>query len=169
MCCSNKSTEKHLLRVVVFGLENSGKTSLVNCLKSSRQLLENSSYIATHGVIAMNANPISQNKINLLLFDCGGCKHQRHIWPHLSNDSDLIFFVVDSFDYACLPDVKEALHDLLEDESLISKPLLIVFNKSDQVITMNISDMENALDLSSIEVRILLVRFHFDRSSLLIN
>ncbi|UJR25014.1 hypothetical protein I4U23_006375 [Adineta vaga] len=148
-CCSHALTEKDVLRVTIFGLENSGKTSLVQCLKTSKNLLQTSSYISTHGVIAINI----QMNVNLLVFDCGGCKHQRHIWPHLMNNSDVILFTVDSMDVTCLNDARDALFDLLTDENLIDKPLLIVFTKSDRGNKLHMNQLEQALDLSMIKNR----------------
>jgi small GTP-binding protein len=151
-CCSHASTENDILRVTVFGLENSGKTSLVQCLKTSNKISKTSKYISTHGVIAVNVHLNIQTNIHLLIFDCGGCKHQRHIWPHLMNNSDLILFTVDSMDSVCLNDAKQALFDLLNDENLTDKPLLIVFTKSDKWKNKNISQLEQALDLFMIQV-----------------
>ena len=151
-CCSHPSSEKTTLRVVIFGLENSGKTSLVHCLKTSKSIGRRSTYLSTHGVVALNAQLTSHTTIDLLLFDCGGCKHQRHMWPHMSNDPDLIVFVIDRIDAICLNDAKDALFDLLTDESLSEKPLLIVFTKSDQQETSDTRQLEEHLDLSSIKV-----------------
>jgi small GTP-binding protein len=141
-CCSHAPTEKDTLRIVIFGLDNSGKTSLVQCLKTSNKISKTSKYISTHGVIAVNAQLNNYTNINLLIFDCGGCKHQRHIWPHLMNNSDLILFTVDSYDSTYFNDAKQALFDLLDDESFTDKPLLLVFTKSDK----------QALDLYLIQV-----------------
>ncbi|CAF1020944.1 unnamed protein product [Adineta steineri] len=152
-CCTHALTEKDILRVVVFGLENSGKTSLVQCLKTSNKIFETSKYISTHGVIAVNIYLNIQTKLNLLIFDCGGCKHQRHIWPHLFNDSDVILFTIDSIDLTCLNDAKDALFDLLTDESLLNKPLLIVFTKSDKRKNINVTQLEQILNLSMIQDR----------------
>jgi small GTP-binding protein len=151
-CCSYASTENDILRVAIFGLENSGKTSLVQCLKTSNKISKKSKSISTHGVIAINVHLNIQTNINLLIFDCGGCKHQRHIWPHLINNSDLILFTVDSNDLNCLNDAKQALFDLLMDENLTDKPLLIVFTKSDKRKYINMSQLEQALDLFIIQV-----------------
>lgn len=153
-CCSSSHTltEKDILRVIIFGLENSGKTSLVHCLKTSNKIFQTSKYISTHGIISINVHLNIQTNLNLLIFDCGGCKHQRHIWPHLINNADLILFTVDSHDSTCLNDAKQALFDLLTDENLINKPLLIVFTKSDKQKNINIRQLEQALDLFSIQV-----------------
>src|SRR5690349_9626579 len=152
-CCSDAaSTEKNILRVTIFGLENSGKTSLVQCLKTSNKISKKSKYTSTHGVIAVKIHLHIQTNINLLIFDCGGCKHQRHIWPHLVNNSDLILFTVDSNDLICLNDAKQALFDLLMDENLTNKPLLIVFTKSDKRKNININQLEQVLDLFMIQV-----------------
>ena len=160
-CCSHVSTEKDILRVIVFGLENSGKTSLVQCLKTSNRISKSSKYISTHGVIAVNVHLNIQNNINLLIFDCGGCKHQQHIWPHLMNNSDLILFTIDTIDLTCLNDAKQALFDLLMDECLTDKPLLIVFTKSDKQKNININQLEQTLDLFMIQMNKYYIQLSF--------
>ncbi|CAF3476559.1 unnamed protein product [Rotaria socialis] len=152
-CYSHASTDKDILRVAVFGLENSGKTSLVQCLRTSNKISKTFKNISTHGVIAVNVHLNMQTNINLLIFDCGGCKHQRHIWPHLLNNADLILFTVDSIDLTYLNDAKQALFDLLTDESIIDKPLFVVFTKSDKRKNININQLEQALDLFMIKDR----------------
>jgi GTPase SAR1 family protein len=152
-CCSQTSLDTRCLRVVLFGLENSGKTSLAQCLRlSSNNTSKRTQTVSTHGVIAMNLRFTGRTSMNLLLFDCGGCKHQRHMWPHLSNEADLILFVIDSADFVCLRYARDALFDLLADESLSNRPLLIVFNKSDQQTNIDVDRLERQLDLSLINV-----------------
>lgn len=153
-CCysSYTSNENDFLRVIIFGLENSGKTSLVHCLKTSTRIDQASQSISTHGIIAMNIHLDIQTNLNLLIFDCGGCKHQRHIWPHLMNDSDVILFTIDSYDETCFSDAKQALFDLLTDESVVGKPLLIILTKSDQQKKRSIRQLDRILELSLIEV-----------------
>ncbi|CAF0828020.1 unnamed protein product [Adineta ricciae] len=148
-CCSHASTEKDTLRVTIVGLENSGKTSLVQCLKTSKKSRQTSLCVSTHGVISINI----QTNMNFLVFDCGGCKHQRHIWPHIMNSPDVILFAVDSMDLTCLNDAREALSDLLVDENLINKPLLVIFTKSDRENKLSIDQLEQTLDLSVIKDR----------------
>ena len=153
-CCysSYTSNENDFLRVIIFGLENSGKTSLVHCLKTSTRIDQASQSISTHGIIGMNIHLDIQTNLNLLIFDCGGCKHQRHIWPHLMNDSDVILFTIDSYDETCFSDAKQALFDLLTDESVVGKPLLIILTKSDQQKKRSIRQLDRILELSLIEV-----------------
>lgn len=149
-CCSHASADDEPLRVTVFGLENSGKTSLVQVLKDSKKLPVTSAYVSTHGVIAVHV----QTRVHLLVFDCGGCKHQRHIWPHLMNDADVVLFAVDSTDLVCLGEAKDALCDLLEDEALTDKPLLMVFTKADRREHPPLRQLEEALDLARIQADI---------------
>ena len=151
-CCSHASSENDTLRVAIFGLENSGKTSLAQSLKTSKKLSKRSRSVSTHGVLAVNVHITTPTDFHLLVFDCGGCKHQRHIWPHLLNSSDLIVFTVDSMDVTCLHDARDALFDLLDDEGLIDKPLLVVFTKADRQPTLTVSQMEQSLGLSLIQV-----------------
>lgn len=151
-CFSHASTEKNILRVAVFGLQQSGKTSLIQCLKTSNKTSHTLKYISTHGVIGVNVYLNVQTNINLLLFDCGGCKHQRHIWPHLMNGSDLVLFTIDSNDLTNLNDAKQALFELMTDDNLIDKPLIVVFTKSDKRKTINNKQLDQYFDRSIVQV-----------------
>lgn len=151
---SNKSNDRNLLRIVVFGLENSGKTSMIHCLKTFKAISSRSNYSSTHGVVSMEIHSNIDKRAKFLIFDCGGCKHQRHIWPHLSNNPDLMVFVIDSTDSICWPDAKNALLDLFNDENLSRRPLLIVFSKSDRLNDDAVSKLEKRFQLASFDVNI---------------
>jgi GTPase SAR1 family protein len=158
ICCSCLSVHRtNPIRVVIYGLENSGKTSLINGLKNTGNQFNQWLPISTHGVVSINVQMDHHEKIHLLVFDCGGCKHQRHIWPHLSNDPDLLIFAVDSTDVHCFKYAKEALFDLLTEESLEEKPVLIAFTKSDQTLPLNIQQLKKKFDLRSITVSNVLI------------
>lgn len=72
------------------------------------------------------------------LWDLGGQTRFRQSWEKFCRDSDVIIFVVDSYDQSTFIsnianiDLSRAqLHELLQSKSLAGIPLLVLGNKND--------------------------------------
>ena len=72
------------------------------------------------------------------LWDLGGQTRFRESWEKFCRDSDVIIFVVDSYDQ-CIKSLilanidlaRAQLHELLQNKSLVGIPLLVLGNKND--------------------------------------
>lgn len=72
------------------------------------------------------------------LWDLGGQTRFRESWEKFCRDSDVIIFVVDSYDQcikfiivANIDLARAQLHELLQNKSLAGIPLLVLGNKND--------------------------------------
>lgn len=72
------------------------------------------------------------------LWDLGGQSRFRQSWEKFCRDSDVIIFVVDSYDQsnininsANIDLARAQLHELLQSKSLAGIPLLVLGNKND--------------------------------------
>jgi len=114
------------LEVVLVGLENSGKTTLL-------QVISNGSPLDTAPTIGLNVKMVKKGGVNMKCWDLGGQSQYRAEWGRYTRGCDAIIFVVDASQNAMslLPEAKRELYRLLEDRELLSTPLLIVANKID--------------------------------------
>ncbi len=126
------------MEIVLVGLENSGKTTLLNVL-SGRDPSEPTP------TIGLDVKQMKIGNTNIKAWDVGGQKQYRREWARYTQGCDVIIFVVDvaaSEDQMSV--AKRELHQLLENRDLAQTPLLVVANKIDidphfseaQVITM---------------------------------
>jgi len=80
-------------RVVVVGLDGSGKTTIVHRLKHGK--LDDSEIIPT---IGFNVECVEHKKMIFSLWDLGGAQDARAFWRFYYEDTQAVIFVVDSSD-----------------------------------------------------------------------
>jgi len=112
------------LEVVLVGLENSGKTTLLS-------VLSNGVPVQTAPTIGLNVKLVKRGGVQMKCWDLGGQAQYRQEWGRYTRGCDVIVFVVDTNALARLPEAKAELHRLLEDKELATTPILIVANKID--------------------------------------
>jgi len=85
-----KKTEKEV-RILVLGLDNSGKTTILKSLSN-----EDISQISpTHG---FNIKNLSHDGFKLNVWDVGGQKALREYWANYFDNTDALVYVIDSSD-----------------------------------------------------------------------
>ena len=119
-------------RIVVLGLDNAGKTTLLsNMQKGEFQIsapapgynVKTQEFeTAVHGNMALTT---------MVTWDLGGRCRARATWRQHYKDADAIIFVVDSADRRRMQDAHEEFNDLLREEELLGKPVLVYANKQD--------------------------------------
>ncbi|CAM9292366.1 unnamed protein product [Ectocarpus sp. 6 AP-2014] len=112
------------LEVVLVGLENSGKTTLMNVLASGHP-------VDTVPTIGLNVKMIKRGGVQMKCWDIGGQAQYRGEWGRYTRGCDVIVYVVDAHAEEKAALARRELHRLLEDEELASTPLLVLANKVD--------------------------------------
>jgi ADP-ribosylation factor-like protein 8 len=112
------------LEVVLVGLENSGKTTLLS-------VLSNGVPVQTAPTIGLNVKLIKRNGVQFKCWDLGGQLQYRQEWGRYTRGCNVILFVVDTNATDKLVEARAELNRLLEDKELATTPVLIVANKID--------------------------------------
>ena len=128
--CSLFKSKKHV-RVLMFGLHGSGKTSILYQLKLSK-------FINTSQTIGFNYETIKYKGLFLEIWDIGGnniffddkCKCTV-LCKHYFQNTDGMIFVVDCNDKERFSKANQALLEITNNEELKNIPLLIFGNKQD--------------------------------------
>eukprot|EP00877_Chromochloris_zofingiensis_P012668 jgi/Chrzof1/7655/Cz02g31230.t1 len=89
--------------VLVLGLANSGKTTIVNTL-----LAQAEEDVAP--TVGFNVENLSFDRCNLTIMDMSGQEKYHPLWEIHYQDTKGIIFVVDAAESASLPQAKAALH-----------------------------------------------------------
>lgn len=113
------------LEVVLVGLENSGKTTLLSVLSDGVPVEH------TAPTIGLNVKMVKRGGVQMKCWDLGGQAQYRQEWGRYTRGCNVIIFVVDASALHMLPDAKAELHRLLEDRELATTALLVVSNKID--------------------------------------
>jgi GTP-binding protein SAR1 len=112
--------------ILLLGLDNAGKTTLLNTLKNDHKI---QTVPTTHST---NEEFVLGN-ITFTATDVGGHVPARRIWPQYFVSCDAIVFLVDVSDVDRLEETRQEYQRLMESAELKSKPILILGNKADLI------------------------------------
>ncbi|XP_018333603.1 ADP-ribosylation factor-like protein 6 [Agrilus planipennis] len=119
---------KKEVNILVVGLNNSGKSTIVNHFKDGEN--------KTHEIVptvGFHIEKFENKNLSFTAFDMSGHGRYRDLWEHYYEDCHGIIFVIDSTDTFRLIVVKDELDTLLQHPHIRNKkiPLLFFANKID--------------------------------------
>jgi len=138
---------KQEMELTLVGLQNSGKTTLVNVFSSGQF---NEDMIPTVG---FNMKKITKGNVTIKLWDIGGQPRFRSMWERYCRGVNAILFVVDASDQEKFESAKVELQSLLSKPALASIPVLVLGNKNDLPEALGVQDLIEKLELKSITGR----------------
>ena len=129
------------------GLENSGKTTLLNVLASGVS-------VETCPTIGLNVKLVKKGGVTMKCWDIGGQAQYRSEWGRYTRGCDVIMYVVDANARQQVPQARIELHRLLEDRELATTPLLVLANKIDLEPHMPVKRLQSTLPVLSTEIAV---------------
>ena len=141
-------SRKKDINLLLVGLDNSGKTSIVNLLKPQESRLVN--VIPTVG---FSVEKFTSKGIHFTAFDMSGQSRYRNLWEHYYKDADVIICVIDSSDRMRIVVANEELKSMLNHPEMKQKniPILFFANKSDVRGACSASELKVELELDKIK------------------
>lgn len=130
----------------MLGLDAAGKTTILYKLKLGE-------VVTTVPTIGFNVETVEYKKLQFTVWDVGGQDKIRLLWRYYYNNVQGIIFVVDSSDRDRIPEAKEELRVLMNNEELQNALLLVFANKQDMPGAMNASELTDKLDLRTLRQR----------------
>uniref|UniRef100_A0A8C2TEI2 ADP-ribosylation factor-like protein 3 n=1 Tax=Coturnix japonica TaxID=93934 RepID=A0A8C2TEI2_COTJA len=136
MCKRLRGSPGQELRIVLLGLDNAGKTTLLKQLASE----EVSTITPTQG---FNIKSVHSHGFKLNIWDIGGQRAVRPYWRKYLGSTDLLV------SQGLCPRVLswQELAELTEEESLLGVPLLVFANKQDLVTAAPAAEIAEGLNL----------------------
>lgn len=142
----NRLLGKEECRILMVGLDNAGKTTILYHLKLDE-------VVSTVPTLGFNVETINYKNISFTVWDIGGQDKIRNLWRVYFNGSNGLIFVVDSADRERIEEAKLELKKLLHEQELNDVILLVFANKQDMPNAMSVSEVREKLDLSTLRDR----------------
>ena len=132
-------------KILVLGLDNAGKTTLLYNLKVGE-------VVNTQPTIGFNLETVEYRNVKFTCWDVGGQKKIRALWRHYYPGTDGLIFVVDSADHGeeRMADVKETLHGMLAEPGMTNAKVLVMANKQDMKRALTPAKLADAMGLHSL-------------------
>ncbi|KAG8197931.1 hypothetical protein JTE90_020309 [Oedothorax gibbosus] len=141
-----KSAPDRELRILLLGLDNAGKTTILKKLAS-----EDVTHITpTQG---FNIKSVQSEGFKLNVWDIGGQRKIRPYWRNYFENTDVLIYVIDSADRKRFEETGVELAELLAEEKLAGVPLLVFANKQDLLNAAPASELADGLNLPAIRDR----------------
>ncbi|CAF0755798.1 unnamed protein product [Brachionus calyciflorus] len=136
--------------ILVIGLDNSGKSTILNNLKT-----KDTKVATINPTVGFNQEKINFQSVNFNFFDMSGQSRYRSLWEHYYKESNAIIFVIDSSDRMRFVVSNEELADVVNHAEIKNKdiPLLILANKKDVKGAASENEIKNELEINRIKGR----------------
>ncbi|KAJ4992993.1 ADP-ribosylation factor 1 [Stagonosporopsis vannaccii] len=133
-------------RILILGLDNAGKTTLLYRLKIGE-------VVTTIPTIGFNVESVTYKNLNFNVWDLGGQTSIRPYWRCYYANTAAVIFVIDSTDIDRLSTASEELSAMLNEEELRDAALLVFANKQDQPGAKGAGEISEALRLGELKDR----------------
>ncbi|KAJ8766887.1 hypothetical protein K2173_009231 [Erythroxylum novogranatense] len=137
---------KNKVRIIMVGLDASGKTTILYKLKLGE-------VVTSLSTIGFNVETVEYKSVSFSVWDIGGQHKIRPLWKHYFQNAAGIVFVVDSNDRERISEARNELHRILSDSELRDATLLVFANKQDFESAMSVSQVADKLGLHALRHR----------------
>mmetsp|Transcript_26149 Transcript_26149/g.31818 ORF Transcript_26149/g.31818 Transcript_26149/m.31818 type:complete len:187 (+) Transcript_26149:31-591(+) len=144
MGCLSSKQERN--RVLMLGLDAAGKTTILHRIMGNNN--DNKSTVPT---IGFNVENFDYNDLKFTIWDLGGQDTTRNLWEHYFDKTQVIIYVIDSWDKERFQENKIELKKILNNNILNSQNTiyLIYLNKQDLNNTINKKEFIILFDIKS--------------------
>lgn len=144
------SSSKTKVNILIVGLDNSGKTSIIEKMKMQTNRAKSGGASEVTPTVGFNVDEFSKGSLSFTVFDMSGAGRYRNLWEQHYREARAIIFVVDSADKLRLCVAKDELDTMLAAADLKGKPFLIFANKMDVPSALSPVDIAQGLTLGDI-------------------
>lgn len=134
------------IRILILGLDNAGKTTLLYRLKMGE-------VVTTIPTIGFNVESVKYGNLTFDVWDLGGQTSIRPYWRSYYANTAAVIFVVDSTDIERLEIAADELRSMLNESELRDAALLVFANKQDQPGAQGAGEISEALKLGELRDR----------------
>ena len=147
----DRFTHRDQFYILIIGLDNAGKTTLLERIKS---LYTHRTFSSQHIIptVGMNASHIDFPEARITFQDLGGARELHKIWESYYADAHGIIFVMDAGDRARLEECQETLERVLSRDEVEGAPLLMLANKMDREDVMPMEEIKEVFNKMAVKM-----------------
>merc|ERR1711907_29653 len=139
-------SSKTKVKVVVIGLDNAGKTTILQQLSEEHK----GNLQEVTPTVGFTTERFEHGDCEFEAIDMSGQSRYRTLWEHYYEDAQGIIFVVDSTDNFRMKVVADELGLLLKHQSTWKKPVLFFANKADLQAATPADEIFRILELAKV-------------------
>ncbi|MBD3191238.1 MAG: GTP-binding protein [Candidatus Heimdallarchaeota archaeon] len=132
--------------MTICGLDNAGKTTIVNYLMTGE-------FTETEPTMGANRETLDLPKLQLGIIDLGGQEDFRGMWSEVNEKTNSFVYVVDSTDQQRLDETKEIFHNIVNTQLNENVPTLILLHKVDLENRITRADFVEHFELASLKFK----------------
>ena len=137
--------------LAIFGLDHAGKTALVSAMGGRFDA-------KTTPTVGYSPEQFETDEFQLVVFDLGGAKNFRGVWPYYYHDCHAFIFVIDSSDESRFEEAASAFGELASHPYVKGKPVIVFANKKDKAGAKSASHIaENVLKINDLQAETTIV------------
>ncbi|KAG5446777.1 ADP-ribosylation factor protein 3 [Clonorchis sinensis] len=141
-----KSKPDQEVRILLLGLDNAGKTTILKYLASE-------DITQTTPTQGFNIKSVHSQGFKLNVWDIGGQRKIRPYWRNYFENTDVLIYVIDSADRKRFEETGEELSELLAEDKLTGVPFIVFANKQDLLNAETADKISDGLGLLTIRDR----------------
>ena len=132
--------------ILLLGLDNSGKTTLMNQLKNNSLKQSPPTWHPTNEELIFEG-------VRIIARDMGGHEAGRRLWSDYFRGVDAIIFIIDAADLNRFSESKGVFESLTSEELLHKIPIIVLANKIDRIGAASEAEIRKYFAIQSSEFR----------------
>ncbi|KAI7865811.1 ADP-ribosylation factor family-domain-containing protein [Spinellus fusiger] len=124
-------TRKEEYYVLIIGLDNAGKTTLLERIKAVFMGVAGLAPDRIAPTVGLNIGRVMIKSTKINFWDLGGQRDLQSIWERYYRECHAIVFVVDSTDKRRLEECKQTFEKIITNDQTEGVPILMLANKQD--------------------------------------
>ncbi|KAI3652889.1 hypothetical protein MP228_002314 [Amoeboaphelidium protococcarum] len=145
-------TRKEEYNILVLGLDNSGKTTMLERIKSIYTGAKGLPPEKINPTIGLNICKVDMQSIRLNFWDLGGQTDLQSIWDSYYAECHAIIFMVDSTDRERIEEVKMVFDKIISNDQMEGVPILMLANKQDLTLSLKIEQVKEIFNQIAVKL-----------------